>query len=231
MIIRSFATLFCLVLASACSDSNNDNGFDVIETDLKATFSDAVSSNQPRFLYVQTAEAAEMTSDSTLEIPFTRDIFGFTDRPNRQHEYLTAYEFTSLWSQESDDSFSADPPNAVLTWLDGEQLREVEVIVSSATVSSEGAQKSLVYEVKLETDQMPSAQMSFASLFVDSSSQCVKMSKCNVNHSGKQCCDGGFPVGSCEASYSQDCDTTCLAEGGSVKDCANQCTTASCNAY
>ncbi|MDG2045830.1 MAG: hypothetical protein P8J79_01325 [Halioglobus sp.] len=106
-------------------------------------------------------------------MPFTRDIFGFTDRPNRQHTYLTAYEFTSLWSEESDDSFSADPPNAVLTWFDGEQLREVEVIVNSATVSSDGVQESVVYEVKLETDQMPDAQMSFASFFVDSSSQCV----------------------------------------------------------
>ena len=65
--------------------------------------------------------------------------------------------------------------------------------------------------------------------FVDSSSQCVNGSKCNVNHSGKLCCDGGVPYGSCEASYSQDCDTTCLAEGGSVTDCPNQCTTASCN--
>lgn len=103
--------------------------------------------------------------------------------------------------------------------------------MNSATVSSDGAQESVVYEVKLETDQMPDAQMSFASFFVDSGSQCVNASKCNLNHSGKQCCDGGVPTGSCEASYSQDCDTDCLAESGSVKDCNNQCTTASCEDY
>jgi hypothetical protein len=62
-------------------------------------------------------------------------------------------------------------------------------------------------------------------------SQCVNMSKCNMNHSGKQCCTNGIPVGSCEASYSQDCDTTCLLEGGTFDDCTDQCTTASCEAY
>lgn len=67
------------------------------------------------------------------------------------------------------------------------------------------------------------------------SSECVSMNKCNnagnSDHSGKQCCDDGIPVGSCEASTSNSCLEDCAIEGGSTKDCSNECTTTSCEAY
>ena len=69
------------------------------------------------WLFVHTAETAEMTSATTLVMPVTRDIFAFTDRPNRMHGYLNAHEYALLWSGEG-DTFKADPPNAVLTWVD-----------------------------------------------------------------------------------------------------------------
>ena len=50
----------------------------------------------------------------------------------------------------------------------GEEQREAEVIIKTATVYADGAQESLVYEVTLEAGQMPDAQMSSVSLFVDS---------------------------------------------------------------
>ena len=42
------------------------------------------------------------------------------------------------------------------------------MIINNAAVYSDGVQESLVYEVTLETGQMPDAQMSSVSLFVDS---------------------------------------------------------------
>ncbi len=71
------------------------------------------------WLFVHTAQTAEMTSATILVIPVTRDIFAFTDRPNRMHGYMNAHEFVSLWDEGEGDTFKADPPNAVLTWVDG----------------------------------------------------------------------------------------------------------------
>jgi len=67
------------------------------------------------------------------------------------------------------------------------------------------------------------------------SSECVSYSKCNdagnTDHSGKQCCDDGVPVASCEASTNNACLEDCLAEGGTSGDCSNECTATSCKAY
>jgi hypothetical protein len=53
-------------------------------------------------------------------VPVKRDIFAFTDRPNRLYRYLDALEFSSLWQVEGDDGFKAEPPNSVLTWIIGD---------------------------------------------------------------------------------------------------------------
>jgi hypothetical protein len=169
MIYRTFIIAALLVFTYGCSDSNNDDGFDLSPVVPPANPIEPTNSSQPEWLYVQTAATAQMTSDTVLEMPFTRDVFGFTDRPYRKQAYLTAFEFASLWTAEGTNSFSADAPNAVLTWVVGEEQREAEVIIKNATVYADGAQESLVYEVTLEAGQMPDAQMSSVSLFVDSS--------------------------------------------------------------
>ena len=180
---RTFIICLFLAFTYGCSDSNGNDGFDISVADsntdpvlppanppVPTDVSQLVS--PPEWLYVQTAATAQMTSDTTLEIPITRDVFGFTDRPNRRHAYFTASEFEAFWSEEGANSFSEDPPNAVLTWLDGEEQREAEITLNSATVYADGIQESLVYEVTLETEQMPDAQMSYVSLFVDSNTDC-----------------------------------------------------------
>ncbi len=180
MICRTFIIAILLIFTYGCSDSNGDNGFDINGADSN-TDSVAPPANPiqpanvspPESLSVQTAATAQMTSDTTLEIPFTRDVFGFTDRPYRQHAYYTASEFQAFWSEQGANSFSAVPPNAVLTWLDGEEQREAEITIDSATVYADGIQESLVYEVTLEAGQMPDAQMSCVSLFVDSNTDCT----------------------------------------------------------
>ena len=90
------------------------------------------------WLFVHTAQTAEMTSDTTLVMPVTRDIFAFTDRPNRMHGYMNAHEFVSLWDEGEGDTFKADPPNAVLTWVDGDEMKEAEVLIFSAERSAMG---------------------------------------------------------------------------------------------
>ena len=50
-----------------------------------------------QWLFVQTAEKAEATSETDLVMRSDRDIFAFTDRPHREHAYFTTKHFASLW--------------------------------------------------------------------------------------------------------------------------------------
>jgi len=116
------------------------------------------------WLFIHTAETAEMTSATTLVMPVTRDIFAFTDRPNRMHGYLNAHEFVSLWDEGEGDTFKADPPNAVLTWVDGDDVHETELLILSAETGGHG--REIAYEVKLEAGETPEGKIGFASFFV-----------------------------------------------------------------
>ena len=124
------------------------------------------------WLFVHTAQTAEMTSDTTLVMPVTRDIFAFTDRPNRMHGYMNAHEFVTLWDEGKGDTFKADPPNAVLTWVDGDEMKEAELLILSAETVSHG--RAIAYEVKLEAGDSPEGNIGFASFFVDFCLQITK---------------------------------------------------------
>ena len=114
------------------------------------------------WLFVHTAQTAEMTSDTTLVMPVTRDIFAFTDRPNCMHGYLNAHEFVFLCGKGEGYTFKADPPNAVLTWVDGDgEMKEAELLILSAEAVSHG--REIAYEVKLEAGDMPAGKIGTAS--------------------------------------------------------------------
>jgi len=145
------------------------------------------------WLFVHTAQTAEMTSPTTLVMPVTRDIFAFTDRPNRQHGYMNAHEYVSLWDEGEGDTFKADPPNAVLTWVDGDEMKEAELLIIGAETVSHG--REIAYEVKLEAGQAPAGKVGYASLFVDglagaqnspalASCRCWPADTCLVSHDG-----------------------------------------------
>ena len=96
------------------------------------------------WLFVQTAETAEVTSEDTLVMPVTREIFAFTDRPNRLHGYINAHEVVAFWDEGG--TFKADPPNAVLTWVDADKkVHEAEVILTGAEVRMQG--RAIAYAV------------------------------------------------------------------------------------
>ena len=86
------------------------------------------------WLFVHTAEEAQVINNTTIVMPVTRDIFAFTDRPYRKHAYMTGEQFASLWADSGSDSFKTDPPNAVLTWVEGEDVKEAEVVITGASI-------------------------------------------------------------------------------------------------
>lgn len=85
----------------------------------------------------------------------------FSDRPDRVTGHITTDDFVAQWG-EGDDSFAADPPNAVLSLFDDDAVTDV-VVVLSDPVLSEG---DLSYAVDV-TDGELVATSGPASLFID----------------------------------------------------------------
>ena len=145
--------LFLALLIVACTTDDNNN--DDNSNDL-----------QKEWLYTHTALEATATSSTTLVIPFTEDIFAFTDRPNREFKYISGDEFASYWNDyDGENSFKLDPPNAVLTWVDTDGVEEVEVVITDANFDGD----NIIYTIE---NSSITANQSFeeVSLFVDAGS-------------------------------------------------------------
>ena len=144
--MKKLSYLFLALLIVACSTDDNNN----------------VDDTQVEWLYVHTAIEANATNSTTLVIPFTEDIFAFTDRPNREHKYISAEEFVSYWSEDATNSFQFDPPNAVLTSVDDDGVAEVEVVIIGASTDGD----NITYTIQ-SPKLTENATFEDVSLFVD----------------------------------------------------------------
>jgi hypothetical protein len=129
---------------------------------MACTFTFAEDKPAEQWLFVHTADEAQVTNNTTIVMPVTRDIFAFTDRPNRKHAYMTGEQFASLWAEAGSNSFKADPPNAVLTWVDGEDVKEAEVVITGASIDG----NSITYTRKYSAT-IADGTLKAVSLFVD----------------------------------------------------------------
>ena len=118
--------------------------------------------SQETYLFVHTADSAQILNDTTIVMPVTNGIFAFTDRPYRVSTYLNGEAFTGLWSDTLLNSFSYDPPNAVLTWADDEGINEVEVVLIAAFSDS----NTITYTVN-DALVIPTGNITDVSLFID----------------------------------------------------------------
>ncbi|MEX0385889.1 hypothetical protein [Spiribacter onubensis] len=124
----------------------------------------AAAESEPEWLFVHTADVAEIRDGSLLAVPMGRDVFAFTDRPYREHRYLNAHEFVALWDGGK-NSFHDDPPNAVMTWMADGEVVEAEVELVNAVVADYG--RRIIYEFELLSDTTVPETMHHVSLFVD----------------------------------------------------------------
>jgi|GEM_PF-1072509 hypothetical protein len=118
--------------------------------------------SQEEWLFVHTAVSAQILNATTIEIPVTKKILAFTDRPYRKQYYMTAQQYADLWTHSGDNCFKEDPPNAVLTWADGEEMKEVEVVITNAVSDS----STIIYTIN-DTSAVIAGDIMNASLFVD----------------------------------------------------------------
>jgi hypothetical protein len=144
--MKKLLYLALTVLIISCSSDDNSN----------------VDDTQAEWLYVHTAIEANATNSRTLVIPVTNDIFAFTDRPDREHKYISAYEFVSYWSDNATNSFQFDPPNAVLTSVGDDGVAEVEVVIIDASTDGD----NITYTIQ-NPKLTENATFEDVSLFVD----------------------------------------------------------------
>ena len=118
---------------------------------------------QADFLFVQTAKGVSFdksTNKLTLEGVSSTTLF-FSDRPERIAGNMKTTAFVPFWSTGK-DSFLKDPPNADVSILEGDKLRQVVVVLQSPELKSD----NLTYTVKVLQGDMP-AKGADVSVFID----------------------------------------------------------------
>jgi hypothetical protein len=115
------------------------------------------------FLFVQTAKAMSFDKGSnqlTLEDVSPITVM-FADRPERIASQMKTQKFVPFWSKGK-DSFLSDPPNADVSILDGDKLKQVVVTLMDPKVDGD----TLTYKVKVLEGDMPDKGKD-VSLFID----------------------------------------------------------------
>jgi hypothetical protein len=118
----------------------------------------------PEWLYIHTAETAKMVSDNTILIDTNRDIFAFTDRPNRLYRHFNPTDYVALWDADLANGFLYNSPNSMITWMIGEATQQVEVNILNAEVTDGG--NGILYELKLKPGTQIPIKLFHVSVFV-----------------------------------------------------------------
>jgi len=123
----------------------------------------AATTKQADFLFVQTARGMSFdhaTSKLTLHDVSPVTLF-FSDRPDRIAGNMKTTSFVPFWSTGK-DSFLSDPPNADVSILEGDSLRQVVVELQAPALSG----NDLTYTVKVLKGDLP-ASGAEVSVFID----------------------------------------------------------------
>ena len=85
----------------------------------------------------------------------------FTDRPDRVAGNMKTTVFVPFWSKGK-DSFLSDPPNADISLLEGQSLRQVVVVLQTPVLEGD----NLSYTVKVLQGELP-AKAADVTVFID----------------------------------------------------------------
>lgn len=104
------------------------------------------------FLFVQTADSMTFDKDAgtlTLDGISGNTLF-FSDRPERIAGNMSTDRFVPFWSTGK-DSFLSDPPNADVSILEGNELKQVVVVLHDPVLDGD----ALTYKVDVIDGEMP----------------------------------------------------------------------------
>lgn len=113
------------------------------------------------FLFVQHAESVTLEDGLLTLEGIGEDVLYFSDRPHRIVGRSPVEWFVGGW-EEGEDSFEANPPNAVLTVKKDEQLVDLTMVLTQPVLTD----RTLVYTVEV-LDGPESGTGESAVLFID----------------------------------------------------------------
>jgi hypothetical protein len=115
-------------------------------------------------LFVQTAGALTSQGGKAITLKgLSPSTLYFADRPKREVGHMSTRQFVELWG-DGENSFAADPPNAVLSFAEPEDRTPEEVVVTIRNPKL--GKDSLTYEVDVLDGELPAATGPCA-LFID----------------------------------------------------------------
>ena len=82
-----------------------------------------------QYLFVQSAHSVTFSGDTMTLHGVSPTTLFFSDRPERIAGHGSTEEYVKNWSK-GDDSFAADPPNATLSILGGDEIEIEDVVVT-----------------------------------------------------------------------------------------------------
>jgi hypothetical protein len=119
------------------------------------------TSDEVEFLLVQNAGGVSL-ADGVLRLKnIAPTTLYFSDRPDRIVGRVTTKEYVDHWAV-GDNNFSADPPNAVLSVLQGDKTEDIAVVLTEPRLED----NDLVYTVEI-LEGNPTIEAGAAALFID----------------------------------------------------------------
>jgi hypothetical protein len=114
-------------------------------------------------LFVQSATRLSSGGGSVTLHGLSPSTIYFADQPQREVGHLTTKHFIQLWP-EGEHSFAADPPNAVLSFIDrdGQPPQDAVVVLADPILTGD----VLTYKVEVLEGNLPSTAES-CSIFID----------------------------------------------------------------
>ena len=84
---------------------------------------------EEEWLFVHSAAEVDLPNNTTLVMPMRRAVWAESPISGRQ-AYLRQENWMKVWDQ----FLKSDPPNALLTWVDGDTLGEVELVITGVSI-------------------------------------------------------------------------------------------------
>jgi hypothetical protein len=112
-------------------------------------------------LFVQSAAGMAYENGRLILSGIAPTTLLFADRPQRVTGHVPTEEFLDSWG-EGDDSFAADPPNAVLSTFSKDEVTDVVVVLQNPVLDGD----RFSYQVEILDGEMP-ASGGPSSLFID----------------------------------------------------------------
>ena len=118
-------------------------------------------------LFVVSTASGTVDGD-TLTLDAVPSVIWFTDRPARDAGHIEPSAFAALWN-EGQDSFAADPPNAVVSILDEDTIADATIELNSIVSLTDivGAGDAMAFTFKVIDGELPQGAIGTVSLFVD----------------------------------------------------------------